>query len=223
MCEGVNVLMNVQFARAIILTQSVYHSYFCFMKKHSIIALLLLVFVFPAFSQKKDIKVIWFLGYALTADSLIGIPKVHITIRDRGRVAEGGPDGYFSFPAVEGDTLILSATDYLSVVYLVPFDLESERYSLLQPMATTADYLSPTYIFPRQKEEKFTNFYCPRIPKSDSTLAKEKLKRNLTNTKFYYRYEMPQNISNPTCWAQFLQAYENGDFKKSNRVKNLNK
>ena len=193
------------------------------MKRYSIIALLLLVFAFQAFSQKKDTKVIQFHGYAITADSLIGIPSVQI--RNRGRTAESDAYGFFGFDACEGDTVHFTSRDYLPIVYIIPIKLKSDQYSLVQPMTRVTDYLSPTYIFPTKDTIKLSGLYCPRAPKSELELANEKHEREriLSGGKSYYDKSVPQNIINPGAWAQFIEDWKSGNFKKSSKAINSKK
>ncbi len=83
------------------------------MKKLFVIICFASCFSMQVSAQAKKLgKVIQFSGYALTSDSLMGIPFVHVTILNRGRVATAGPDGFFSFAAVEGDTLYFTNVGY---------------------------------------------------------------------------------------------------------------
>jgi hypothetical protein len=206
-------------------------------KRYSTIALLLLAFATQVFSQKKDIKIVQFSGYVLTADSLIGIPFVHITTMNRGRVALAGPDGYFSFAAAEGDTLFFTSVGFRPVVYIVPSKLEGDKYSVIQPMTRSTDYLPTTYIFPWKRENFHEVFMETHPPETDLERAKRNLDRehlialgakmdpdgreassqslrSSSAAKYYYGQVAPQNIFNPLAWAQFIQAWKNGDFKQ---------
>ena len=220
--------------------KSVYHLYFRFVKKYSAITILLLLFTLQVFSQKKSVKVIQFSGYALTADSLIGVPFVHITILNRGRVAEAGPDGFFSFAAVEGDTLYFTSVGFKPAVYIVPTKMEGDKYSVIQPMTRDTKFLPTTYIFPWRREDFHEVFMETHPPMTDMERAKENLnrerlaalgakmepdgreaaaqtQRNSSAAKYYYGQVAPQNIFNPLAWAQFIQAWKNGDFKKKDK------
>ena len=188
-------------------------------------------------AQKKAANVITFSGYALTADSLIGVPFCHITIMNRGRVAEAGPDGFFSFAAVEGDTLFFTEVGFKPAVYIVPTKLQSDHYSIIQPMTRDAKFLPTTYIFPWRREDFHEVFMETHPPETDLERAKKNLdrerlaalgakmepdgpesaaqnQRSSSAAKYYYGQVAPQNIFNPLAWAQFIQAWKNGDFKQ---------
>jgi hypothetical protein len=219
--------------------KSVYHLYFRFVKRYSVIAILLLAFAFQASSQTKGVKIVQFSGYVLTADSLIGVPFAHITVMNRGRVAEAGPDGFFSFAAVEGDTLFFTSVGFKPAVYIVPTKLEGDKYSVIQPMTRDAKFLPTTYIFPWRREDFREIFINTHPPETLMEIARKNLDRETLRTlsnktapdgpeqaaqlqrsssaaKYYYGQVAPQNIFNPLAWAQFIQAWKNGDFKKKN-------
>jgi len=199
--------------------------------------ILLLAITLQVFGQKKDVRVIQFSGYVLTADSLMGVPFAHVTIMNRGRLATAGPDGYFSFAAVEGDTLYFTCVSYKPSVYIIPKKLETDKFSIIQLMSRSDVYLRPTYIFPWRREDFHEVFLETHPPETDMDRAKRNLDRerlaaagaklepdgqeaaqqNLRNRSaqtYYYGQVAPQNIFNPLAWAQFIQAWKNGDFKK---------
>lgn len=190
-----------------------------------------------SFSQKKD-RLIQFSGYALTADSLMGVPFAHITILNRGRVATAGPDGFFSFAAHEADTLYFTCVGFSPVMYIIPEKLESDKFSVIQMMTKSDIYLPNTIIYPWGGREQFPQaFKDLRLPDDDLQRAKrnmdrerlaelgEKLEmdggeatnialRNSSARTYYYRQNPPQNIFNPLAWAEFIRAWKRGDFKK---------
>lgn len=207
------------------------------MKKSSLLLLLFLACYGHIFSQKLD-RLIQFSGYALTADSLMGVPFAHITILNRGRVATAGPDGFFSFAAHEGDTLYFTCIGFTPVRYIIPNKLESEKFSVIQMMTKSEVYLPNTIIYPWGGREQFPQaFKDLRLPDDDLQRAKrnmdrerlaelgEKLEmdggeatnialRNSSARTYYYRQNPPQNIFNPLAWAEFIRAWKRGDFKK---------
>jgi hypothetical protein len=210
--------------------------YFSAVKK--LFAILLLLPALAVFSQKQEPKVIQFSGYALTADSLMGVPFAHITILSQGRVATAGPDGYFSFAATEGDTLYFTSVGFKPSVYIIPSNLAINKYSVIQMMAKSEIYLRETIIFPWGDREGFRKAFVDlRLPDDDLERAKrnmeremlaelgEKLEkdgqeatqnymRNTSANTYYYRQAPNQNIFNPLAWAEFIRAWKNGDFKK---------
>ena len=211
------------------------------MKKYKAIVLLLLAVTLHAFGQRKDVKVIQFSGYVLTADSLMGVPFAHVTVLNRGRLATAGPDGYFSFATAEGDTLYFTCVGYKPSVYIIPSKLETEKFSIVQLMTRNNVYLPNTYIFPWSRENFHEVFLETHPPETDLERAKKNLDRetlraagaklepdgteaaqqslrNRSAQTYYYGQVAPQNIFNPLAWAQFIQAWKNGDFKQKNNT-----
>ncbi len=198
------------------------------------------MFFMSAQAQKKDSlsaepRLIQFSGYALTSDSLMGVPFAHITILNRGRVATAGPDGFFSFAAHEGDTLVFTSVSYKPTIYVIPLHLTTDKYSVIQLMTKTEYYKDPIIIYPWNDFRQA--FLDLRLPDDDLERAKrnmdrerlaelgEKLERdgneatdnyiraNSAKT-YYYRQAPAQNIFNPLAWAEFIRAWKRGDFKK---------
>ena len=207
------------------------------MKKLSLFVLLLVAFIAPTVAQKVD-HLIQFSGYALTADSLMGVPFAHITILNRGRVATAGPDGFFSFAAREEDTLYFTCVGFTPVKYIIPSKLESEKFSVIQMLTKTDIYLPNTIIYPWGSRENFHQAFIDlQLPDDDIQRAKrnmdrerlaelgEKLEldggeagsrslRASSAKTYYYGQTPPQNIFNPLAWAEFIRAWKRGDFKK---------
>ncbi len=207
------------------------------MKKIAYTLLLVGLIGSTAFSQKVD-RLIGFSGYALTADSLIGVPFAHITILNRGRVATAGPDGFFSFAAREADTLIFTCIGYTPVQYIIPAKLEQDKFSVIQMMTKNDLNLPTTVIYPWGGRENFPQaFKDLRLPDDDIQRAKRNMDRerlaelgerleqdggeatsialrNSSAKTYYYGQTPPQNIFNPLAWAEFIRAWKRGDFKK---------
>lgn len=214
------------------------------MKKLATITLLLLLFCTESFAQKKEEKVIQFSGYTVTADSLIGVPFVHITVLRKGRLAMAGPDGYFSFPAVAGDTLYFTSVGYTPVRYIVP-EVKEDKFWVVQLMTKNDNYLPTTIIYPWGDRSNFPQaFIDTRLPDDDLQRAKRNLDaqtlaaigetlehngeeasslalRTASAKKYYYGQAAPQNIFNPLAWAEFIKAWKRGDFKKKDSPTNL--
>ncbi len=192
----------------------------------------------PALVAQKDLKVIQFSGYALTSDSLMGIPYTHITIVNRGRVAQSGPDGFFSFAAALNDTLYFTCVGFQPVMYVVPKAMEGDKFSVIQLMTKSDVYLPTTIIYPWGDKSNFHQAFLDTHPpeddldrakrnlererlaalgmklESDATEATQRSMAGRNATNYYYGQVAPQNIFNPLAWAEFIKAWQNGQFKK---------
>jgi hypothetical protein len=205
--------------------------------KKTYILVLLLGCALASFSQK-EVPLIQFSGYTLTADSLMGVPFAHITILNRGRVATAGPDGFFSFAAHQGDTLYFTCVGFTPVMYVIPAKMDNEKFSVIQLMTKSEVYLPNTIIYPWGGRDQFPQaFKDLRLPDDDLKRAQKNMDRqrlaelgerlemdggeatnialrNASAKTYYYRQTPPQNIFNPLAWAEFIKAWKNGDFKK---------
>ena len=151
-------------------------------------------------------------------------------------VAEAGADGYFSFAAAAGDTLYFTSVGFKPATYVLPKKLENENYSVIQPMTHDAQFLPTTFIYPWSREDFHVVFMETHPPKTDmdramENLSKERLRaagfklapdgtemgerdlRSSSAAKYYYGQVAPQNIFNPLAWAQFIQAWKDGELK----------
>lgn len=186
----------------------------------------------------QNIKLITFSGYALTADSLMGVPFAHITILNRGRIATAGPDGFFSVAVATGDTLYFTSIGFKPSVYIIPENLTTDKYSVIQLMSKSDIYLRETFIYPWGDRNGFAKYFKDlRLPDDDLERAKRNLERerlaalgekleqdggeatniSIRNTSaqtYFYKQAPAQNIFNPLAWAEFIKAWKNGDFKK---------
>jgi hypothetical protein len=207
--------------------------------KKILFALLLTFFVF-AFSQaqSKDSKVIQFSGYILTPDTLLGIPFVTIHINNTSRGTISNAEGFFSFAANEGDTINFSSIGFQASDYFIPKNLQTNKYSIVKLMAADTFYIDTVTIYPWPTKEMFKQaFLSLELEETDVDRALKNLEREYLremgeamamdateNANYYLRSEAkkyyyagqapPQNIFNVFAWAQFIEAWKRGDFKR---------
>lgn len=186
----------------------------------------------------QDRDLIQFSGFVMTSDSLAGIPYCHIYIEHTSRGTASDFDGYFSFAAREGDTIAFSAVGHKEDRFIIPVDLDKKKYSVIQLMTQDTIYLSETIIYPWPSREQFRQaFLSADVPDDQLELARKNLERERLrelgeamamdaneNTDYYFRQEAykfyyegqapPMNIFNPFAWAEFIQAWKRGDYKR---------
>lgn len=179
-------------------------------------------------------------GLVLTSDSLMGIPYASVIIKGSGRGTITNYQGFFSLVAAKGDTLVFSGLGFNTNEYVVSDTIKDYRFSIVELLTTGTYYLDETVIFPWPTKEQFREaFLTLNIPDDQLEIARRNLEQQqLTaigeNMKidgneaadYYLRREAqkysyagqlpPMNIFNPIAWAQFIQAWKNGDFKKKN-------
>lgn len=205
------------------------------MKK--ILFLLLIMSSFEAFSQGvPNNNLVQFSGVVVAGDSLEPIPFTSIMIRNQYHGTVSDIYGFFSFVAKMGDTIEFSAIGYRRAIFVIPDTITDYRCSLIQILLTDTIRLPEVTVFPWPTKEQFKEaFVNLRVPNDDLARAQRNLNKNemnylaahmamdgsmnfrqaMSESRLYYAGQVPAaNWLNPVAWARFVQAWQNGDFKK---------
>lgn len=178
-----------------------------------------------------------FSGVVVT-DSLSPVPFTNILVKHTYRGTMSDVYGYFSFVAQEGDTILFSAVGFQRSQYVIPDSLKEQKYSMIHVLNRDTVQLRELAVYPWPSRDQFREaFLNLRLPDDDLQLAMRNLSpaemmqrmENLPpdayqsfqyamaadNTKLYYSGGTPViNLFNPIAWAQFIQAWQNGAYKK---------
>jgi len=210
------------------------------MKRLLPILLICLFGVFKAQAQFETVKdsVVQLYGIVMTADSLVGIPAVSITIKGSNRGTMTNNQGVFSIVVLKGDEVEFSHVSYKTKVVTIPRDLKGTQHSVVQLMVEDTVYLPATIIRPRPTPQQFErDFVKTKVPDDDIEIARQNNDvakrrilmqtvpadgagatamqfRNIANRATYAGQMPPQNIFNPAAWAEFIKAWKRGDFKR---------
>jgi len=191
------------------------------------------------FETVKD-SVVQLYGIVMTADSLVGIPAVSITIRGSNRGTITNDQGVFSIVVLKGDQIEFTHVSYKPKTVTIPKNLEGNQHSVVQLMVEDTTYLPVTIIKPRPTAQQFErDFVKTKVPDDDIEIARQNndvAKRrvlmksipgdgkeatniqlsNIANKATYRGQIPPMNIFNPAAWSEFIQAWKRGDFKNKN-------
>jgi len=202
------------------------------------VSILLLIFLTLKIAYAQHRNPVQFSGVVVTSDSLKPVPYTNIIIKNTSRGTTADFNGFFSFVALEGDELIFSAIGFKKAFFKIPDTLTKDRYSLIQALTNDTIMLSETVIHPWPSKEQFKQaFISLKVPDDDyeiamKNLALEDLKFMIRELKMdgsmnyrnyieqqvnriYYAGQLPpNNLLNPFAWAQFIKAWQNGDFKR---------
>ena len=185
-------------------------------------------------------RLVQFSGLTLDGSNqqLEPVPYVNILVKNKSRGTYSDFEGFFSIVVEKGDTVIFSAIGYETVEYVVPSDLEEDRYSIVQLMTQNAIDLPETVVFPWPSREHFkleflamdvTSEMQERAARNLTAETLEQLREDLPtdgmeNANYYLRQQTrqtyyigqrpPMNIFSPVAWGQFFKAWKNGDFKR---------
>jgi hypothetical protein len=209
-----------------------------------IIQYFFLLFFVPAvtnaqFENVRD-SVVQLYGVVMTADSLVGIPAVSIVVKGQNRGTISNNQGVFSIVVLKGDVVEFTHVSYKTKIITVPKNLEGNQYSVVQLMIADTVYLPATIIRPRPSAAQFArDFASLKVPDDDLEIARKNTSvakrralmkstpadgreasniqlRNVANKAYYAGQNPPQNIFNPAAWAEFIEAWKRGDFKRKN-------
>lgn len=106
-------------------------------------------------AQSNDRRdVIQLTGVVTTIDTASGIFGAHIYVPKEGRGTTTNYYGYFSFPVLEGDSIVISAVGFEKVHFIVP-EIERDSYSVIITMLEDTTYLPELEVMPYPTEEMF--------------------------------------------------------------------
>src|SRR4029453_3169522 len=93
-------------------------------------------------------SVVQLYGIVMTADSLVGIPAVSVTIKGQNRGTITNNQGVFSIVVLKGDQVELTHFNSNPKPIPIPRNLEGNQYSIVQLMIIDPFYLPATILRP---------------------------------------------------------------------------
>ena len=184
-------------------------------------------------------SVVQLYGVVMSADSLRGLDATSVIVVGTGRGTITNDQGVFSIVVLKGDTIRFSSVGFKDKQITIPKNLAGNQHSVIQLMVNDTAYLPATILKPRPSRAQFErDFVNTEVPADALEIARrnndEATRKALLmslpvdgteamNTQirkqaqsYYYSGQLPpQNIFNPVAWAEFIQAWKRGDFKRS--------
>ncbi len=197
-----------------------------------------LFFLSCVLSAQTEKHIIQFTGVVMSSDSLEAIPFVNIYEQTSRRGTLSNYKGFFSIVAEAGDTINFSAIGLRKEQFIIPANLEDDKYSIIQLMSQDTIFLAETIIYPWPSEEDFREaFLAQDIPDDNYELARKNLENEMLKEmgeqigfdanmnqdyytkqlaqKIYYAGQIPSmRIFDVFAWKQFIEAWQRGDYKK---------
>jgi len=189
------------------------------------------------FEKARD-SVVQLFGVIMTSDSLEAIPAVSVTIKGTTRGTITNNEGVFSIAVLKGDIVEFSHVSFLPGWVQVPDTLQGSQYSLVKTMVRDTAYLPVAIIRPRPTPEQFArDFVNVQVAEDEMEIlrksnteearraylaklpydGRENTNRQLNQVFQRARYQgqvPPMNIFSPAAWAEFINAWKRGDFKR---------
>ncbi len=184
---------------------------------------------------EKEAKVIQFTGVILDSDSG-AIPGVHIYTPIYGRGTTTNIYGFFSMPALEGDSLIISAVGFKKSRYVVPaiktqtlkviFKLEADTTQLQEVrvynMPPTAEAFKQAVLamqLPTEYNNMTNNLSPATLHELMERLPADGSSNHMWFTQQQANYQRTRNsvpinpLLNPMAWVELFRSIKRGDFK----------
>ncbi len=197
-----------------------------------------------AFSNLKaqDVTIVQFSGVIYNADSNIVVPYVSITNKsDHNKVISANHQGYFSFVAHQGDTIIFSSIGYRREALVIPKSVTDKRYTVIVRMKAEAINLPLVRVLPWASVDDFNRaFMSMKFADDDLEIARKNVSRTsilasaktlsrdgaeMDNLNFQNNHIALSNkntnmrganpLLNPFAWGALMQQIFQGDKSRS--------
>ena len=185
-------------------------------------------------SQSKG-NLIQLTGIIVAGEYAHGVPGAFIYAPKTGRGGSTNQIGYFSLPAMGGDTLVVKAIGFKQQYYIVPN--VTEKASVVITITADAQYLPMVEIFPWPTEQLFKEaFLALELDQTHKDYAAQNLndmvlRRMLINLKddgsMNHRYFLNQQYSqragagvqqfgllDPFAWKRFIESSKKDGLKQ---------
>lgn len=189
------------------------------------------------FEKARD-SVVQLFGVIMTADSLEAIPAVSVTVKGTKRGTISNNEGIFSIAVLKGDVIEFSHVSFLPGSVRVPDTLKGNQYSVVKTLVQDTAFLPVAIIRPRPTPEQFARdfvnvavaedeleilrkantpearrAYLAKLPQDGREITTRQL-NNVFQKARYQGQVPPMNIFSPAAWAEFINAWKRGDFKR---------
>lgn len=181
-------------------------------------------------AQDKNPDVVQFSGVVTNKDTLRGLIGAHVYVPKAGRGTTTNYYGYFSFPVLEGDSVVISSVGFHKKSVIIP-EMDDDSYTIVIPMEEDTTYLPELEITPFPTEEMFKEAVLAyRLPNQgqinnmvnnlDPMTLEEMARlapndgsmnhRYFTQMQAQYLFDgygpRPNPLLNPFAWANFFKS-----------------
>ncbi len=162
---------------------------------------LTMLMVLPSHGQSKK-KVIQFSGIVVTGDSSYGVPGVHIYVPEEGRGTTTNDIGFFTMPALVGDSIVISAVSFKRRYYVVP-DIAGDHITAYIDLIQDTINLPELQVYPWPTEELFKEAFLAMNP----TTGEEMLKKGQLNENLLLRMRQAVPMDYRMSYYNYMDQY----------------
>ena len=195
------------------------------------------------FCMAQDEEIVQFSGVIYNVDSNVVVPYVTITNKsDKGKYFSGNHQGYFSFVAHKGDTIVFSAIGYRREALVIPSTVEDKRYTVFVKLKAEVVNLPMVRVLPWASVDDFNrDFMSMKFADDDLEIAKKNVATSslmamartlprdgteMNNLNFQNNHIALSNkninqrganpLLNPFAWGALIQQIMKGDKSREN-------
>ena len=178
--------------------------------------------------SEENQEVVQFTGFVVASDGVTNVPGVHIYVPRTGRGTTSNIYGYFSMPAVVGDTVVLSAVGYIKQHFVMPRGHKG-RVNTIFKMEDDTVFLQNVDVFPYLSEREFKKAILAMKTPDENKMLSERLDGAAMsvmlnsvpydasmNARYYFDQQLyymqdsygPRSnpFLNPFNWAKFIKS-----------------
>lgn len=208
------------------------------------LTIILLFFVVAVFGQteSRSNKLVQFSGIITDTDSNAVVPYVTITnVSYNEQKYSANYQGYFSFVARTGDTVVFSAVGFTSKTFVIPNEVVDRKYTAMVKLKAEIVYLRSVRVSPWATVEEFNKeFLSMKVADDDMAIAKRNLSQKsikgmsltlepnaqeIGNMNYRNNFDRMMNVNmrqtnpllNPFAWGKLMQTIFNGDKLRENQ------
>jgi signal peptidase I len=186
-------------------------------------------------------QIVQFSGFIRDVESSSIVPYAAVYIQDKNQGTISGPDGFFTFAAAKGDTILIKSLGYKPFKVVIPQDIEGTSFSREILLERDVIELKGVTIRPLPEPSQLRQAMINLdIPDNMAELAQQTIANSIIDdeierntrydgaenynqyvkqqTQYYYNRFGNQrpgiSLTNPFAWAEFIKAIKNGDFKR---------
>lgn len=191
----------------------------------------------PIAGKSQERQIVQFSGFLVKASSNEAVPFASIYNKSyQNQSYQGNHQGYFSFVAHVGDTIVFSSIGYFTKEYIIP-PSTSNRQTVEIQLEEQVIMLDPVEIFPWASVEEFTQaFMNLKLADDDITIAQRNLSMESLksmaamtprNANEMYNFNVTQRhiemsnravnqrmnnpLLSPLAWGTFIQQIMDGN------------
>ena len=195
------------------------------------------------FSQAQEKPIVQFSGLVYNLDSNVVVPYVSISNRsDRGKTFSANHQGYFSFVAHEGDTIVFSSIGYRREALVIPANVPDKKYTVIIKLKAEVVNLPMVRVLPWASIDDFNrDFLAMKFADDDLEIARKNVTRTslmamarslprdgteMNNLNFQNNHIALSNknmnqrganpLLNPFAWGALIQQIMQGDKSRAN-------